>query len=242
MEDTARFIERWPATRSPTVLLVALLGSACHADSTSQPDDPAIFERIGATPGKFSAQYPWHWTTPNDGVIVVDARTASTTRVVGVLTRLDLDVTLRYVDDPALQITCTTQFPGTPETRFGCVGEGEVHGTFRLAQGRGCPASQAFNLDLWFSPACWDGEFTTPSGAITVHHDFEQRVRREIPVPRFTWIGPDDRPILDIDNASYTPTLDLRAPPSTAAPPPALKKQLVLLSLALGYYYVLWRY
>jgi len=239
MEDTARFIARWRASRSPTVLLVALLASACHPDATSQPGDPAIFEQIDATNGMFSAQYPRHWTTPNDGVIVIDVRTASTTRVVGVLTRLDLDLTLRYVDDPALQITCTTKFPGTPESRFGCVGEA---GTFRLAPGRGCPAAQAFNLDLWFSPACWDGEFTTPSGSILVLHAFAQRLRRQVPIPLFTWFGPDDRPILEIDNASYKSTLDLRAPPSGAAPPPALKKQLVLLSLALGYYYVLWRY
>jgi hypothetical protein len=231
---------RLARSRRRTALLMAVLGSACHAEATTQPD-PSIIERIEATYA-ISRGYPLHWTTPNDGVIQIDVHTASTTRVFGVLTRIQLVVTVRYEDDPTLRIRCVTDSTDTPESRFRCHGEGAVGGTFWLAPGRGCPASQAFDLDAWFSRACWEGEFAAPSGPLTLHHAFVQRRRREVPVPHFTWSATDGQPILEIDNTRDGGRLDLRTPASAAAPPPALKKQLVLLSLALGYYYVLWRF
>lgn len=239
MADRASFCEDTDAMRHLAItpvsaVLVALLG--CVQRPPGWPEGQVDEEVVSAVRSWAPSPAPLRWATAGGPEIRVEVADFTVVPPWGAFTA-DVHFSARYADDPGSALECATTptGPDVPETRFGCWSRADpaaLH--FWLAPGAGCDLRQAFKTTK--RRECWQGEVTVQGQRLQLRHGALRRLGW--PVQLLAWVDEREQALLVADNRRWG-EVHLYAGP--VAPPPGLRRALVLLTVALAWYeYATW--
>lgn len=195
------------------------------------PDEAVAGEAITATRGVMYSVAPRRWDVPGGEEIRVDVDAFEIVSGWG-RAAAAMRFSAAYVGEPASGLACATEptGPGVPETRFGCWSATDPAALqFWLAPGAGCPAGQP--LRNVKRPECWQGESTVNGRRIRLRHGHLRG--NGWPVGEIAWVDEDEQALLVADIVREQQYLVY---PGPIAPTAALRRALVLLTVAFAWY------
>ncbi|WAS98815.1 hypothetical protein [Nannocystis punicea] len=214
------------------VPFVALLACAV----TYPPGWPAGEQQpqvVQATTGVSYGAAPVSWDLPEGAQIRIDVARRSVSSGMGAYVA-DIQFAAAYVDDPDLGIDCATEptGPGVPRTRFGCWSRADPAALrFWMAPGADCPARHVGAARTLLRPECWQGELEVHGRRLQLRHGFLGSSR--VPASSVSWIDEHEQGLLAAD---FVRKQQLHLFDGSTPPPPELRRTLVLLTVALGWW------
>lgn len=191
---------------------------------------------IQATRWKMYGVAPTSWDLPDGGQVRIDLKKYLLTPSRGATTaQPELIFTAAYPDHPELRVHCQTEpsGPPAPESRFGCWSDADNGQSlqFWLAPGKDCVAWDIPRILT--RPECWQGELTVDEHRIALQRGYV--TRSGAPVDYIGWLDSEGEVLL---GACFVLESQIRLyePQTPAALSDRLRKQLILMTVALSYW------